>query len=280
MPSGNPSRLLSDIYLKAVRNAEKHGVAEHKVKLLYAEIINSTVPASLLNLDKSLTQEQETRFDICLQRLNRHEPIQYVLGKADFYGLTLRVNEYVLIPRPETEGLVEWILQQNVGQQSILDIGTGSGAIALALKHLNSVCQVSATDVSHEAIRLAKVNARQLGLEVTFYQADLFPPKLIQFDVIVSNPPYVSTSEYQTLDYEIRLYEPKLALLAGKDGLSFYRRILTRVNRYLKPGGKLYFEIAETQAEAISEFAYKCGFQTTLLKQDLAGRDRYLCISK
>jgi len=278
MPSHLPSKPLSEVFRQALLQAEKQGVPAHKVKLLLAEITESSLPSLLLDKDKYLTPEQSSSFELCLQRLVRHEPIQYILGKAEFYGLTLQVNEHVLIPRPETEGLVEWVFLQNRGQQNILDIGTGSGAIAIALKHLNPDYRLSATDISSAAVRLAQSNAGQLGLTITFYQADLFPPKPAIFDVIVSNPPYISTSEYMGLDDEVQLYEPKLALIAGKDGLSVYRRILAQAKQFLKPGGRIYLEIGETQAKDIADIALKHGFKTVDMKQDLAGRDRYLRI--
>ncbi len=272
------SKPLADIYKTALLQTEKLGVSSHKVKLLLADITNSSIPALFIDNDKCLTFEQENRFNQYLQRLLKQEPIQYIIGKADFYGLILQVNENVLIPRPETEGLVEWISQQNRGAIDILDIGTGSGAIALALKHLNSDYNVFATDISFEAIKLARANARHSGIQVSFYQADLYPPPSAKYDIIVSNPPYISTVDYDSLDDEVKLYEPRLALLAGRDGLDVYRRILITAKKYLNSNGKLYFEIGDKQATAISEIACNNGYQNIELKQDLTGRDRYLCI--
>jgi release factor glutamine methyltransferase len=274
------SKLLTEVLKQALALAKQDGIAEDKIKLLLSDLTNIPTPALSLEQEYLLTNEQIELFNSQLQRLWKHEPVQYILSKADFYGLVLAVNEFVLIPRPETEGLVEWIVQRGNGKLRVLDIGTGSGAIALALKHLNPAYQVSATDISFEALKVAKHNSKKLNLKVAFSQADLFPANQVKYDIIVSNPPYIATSEYASLDAEVLDYEPKLALEAGRDGLSIYRRILARAGKHLKPAGRLYLEIGESQAKAISEIALQYGFHNIELKQDLAGRDRYLCLSK
>lgn len=273
-------KLLTDLLQTALEKAREAGVESFPVRLLLSEIIDIPIPALTLHREKVLAIEQENRFQSGLARLLAHEPVQYIIGKTEFYGLQLDVNENVLIPRPETEGLVEWISAREKGCLKVLDIGTGSGAIALALKKLNPEFIITATDVSVRAISLARQNACQHKLKVTFQKADLFPHNNIQYDVIVSNPPYVSSSEYALLADGIRYYEPRLALQAARHGLEFYERILSRAGKYLVPQGKVYFEIGETQAHAIREIAFRKGFRRNELKQDLAGRDRYLCLAR
>ncbi|MFO7660101.1 MAG: peptide chain release factor N(5)-glutamine methyltransferase, partial [Candidatus Cloacimonadaceae bacterium] len=207
------SKLLTELLKTALQKSDLAGVESHKVKLLLSEITAIPIPALTLNREKVLSEEQAEHFQSALQRLLAHEPVQYILGKTGFYGLQILVNENVLIPRPETEGLVEWIAAREQGCLKVLEIGTGSGAIALALKKLKPEFDITATDISVQAIKLAVRNARQLGLQVTFQVADLFPKNNFRYDVIVSNPPYVSSSEYALLADEIRFYEPRLALL-------------------------------------------------------------------
>jgi len=274
------SRLLSELLIHANKLAEKHGVDSHKVKLLLSEIISIPIPALAFNSNKILSDEQLSRFERLFYRLISNEPIQYILGKTNFYGLNMLVNENVLIPRPETEGLVEWINSREHDSLNVLDIGTGSGALALVLKQLNPEFNITGTDISTQAVKLARINAKQLGLKVTFFVADLYPKGQDKFDLIVSNPPYVSKEDYAFLDEEIRFFEPRLALLAKEKGLEFYNRILRTARQHLLQKGRIYFEIGETQAKAIAQIAQRYSFNRIEIKQDLAGRDRYLCISK
>jgi release factor glutamine methyltransferase len=245
-----------------------------------AELLDVSLPALALHKETVLTPAQIGCFEQGFGRLMHVEPLQYIIGKAHFYGLELIVNPSVLIPRPETEGLVEWIFNQNPGKQRVLEIGTGSGAISLALQSLNPSYKITATDISLPALKVARHNAKRLGYAISFDQADLFPGSINNgFDLIVSNPPYVSTSEYRILSPEVRLYEPKLALAAGRDGLSCYRKIISKAARYLLPGGKIYLEIGEHQGSALASLAAKHSFSSFVLKQDLAGKDRYVCLS-
>jgi len=274
------SKLLTELLKSALAQAREAGVESHQVRLLLSEITDIPIPALTLNSDQVLAVEQQNRFRSGFIRLLSHEPVQYIIGKTEFYGLQLDVNENVLIPRPETEGLVEWISAREKGFLKVLDIGTGSGVIALALKKLKPQFDVTATDISVWSIRLARQNAQKNSLKVTFQKADLFPQNNIRYDVIVSNPPYVSAPEYALLADGIRYYEPRLALQAAKHGLEFYERILSRASKFLVPQGRIYFEIGESQAPAIREIAFSKGFRQIELKQDLAGRDRYLCLAR
>lgn len=274
------SNLLPDVLRTAILFMQEHGIDASKVRILLSGITGLSIPALPLSKDKVLSEKQMSLLDTYLARLQQHEPVQYILGKTEFFGMMLMVNPHVLIPRPETEGLVEWIFLKEPTAVSILDIGTGCGTIALALKNLNPEYKVTATDISEQAIETAKQNAEKLKLDINFVKSDLYPEKAAKFDIIVSNPPYVSTKEYENLDAEILLYEPKSALHAGKKGTEFYERILLKASDHLSNRGKLYFEIGETQAEAVRKIATDIGFTHFELKKDLAGRDRYLRIGR
>ncbi len=274
----NDLKTVSELLSESLTLAEEFGVSEYNIKLLLAEIIGCSIPSLPLNLNQKLTPLQLLQFSAYRKDLLLHKPIQYILGKTEFYGLVLKVNENVLIPRPETEGLVEWIVFNEKGKLRILDVGTGSGAIALALKNLNPDFNVSATDISHLSITTARENAKLLCLDVHFVCTDLFQENKIMYDVIVSNPPYISPGDYAILDDEVRLYEPKLALLAKQNGLEFYHRILKQASTRLRKGGKIYLETGETQSDEIVEIAHSCGYDRIEAKKDLTGRNRYLCI--
>jgi release factor glutamine methyltransferase len=272
------SQSLSNILTQAIKTATTYGIPSLNVKLLLSEVTGISVNALILHKDLQLNPKQIDTFQSYFKQLLLYKPIQYIIATAEFYGLKLKVNEFVLIPRPETEGLVEWIVKENKGMAQVLDIGTGSGAIALALKKLNPLYKVTALDISSEALRLASFNASKNSVKVTFTQANVYPKSKAKYDIIVSNPPYISTQDYYSLDKEVLCNEPKLALHAGKDGLHYYRKIITRAKKHLQPKGKIYLEIGETQADAIISIAKQTGFQACILKQDLAGKDRYLCI--
>jgi release factor glutamine methyltransferase len=191
-----------------------------------------------------------------LDRRQRGEPIQYITGEAEFYSLPFRVTPAVLIPRPETEHSVEKIIAlcRGIERPSILDVGTGSGAIAVALAHELPHAAVTATDISPEALAIARENAERNGVaeHVRFLEGDLLEPvSRERFDVVASNPPYVSTNDQGTLDVEVRDYEPRTALFAGTDGLAIYRRLIPQAVEVLVPGGHIVLEIGYDQRDAI-----------------------------
>ncbi len=269
------NHLLTELLAQAQKDAAH--IPLHSFKLLLSSILQCSIPELLLR-HESLSPSQ---YDLYLQyasRLKTGEPLQYILGVAWFYGMELKVTPAVLIPRPETEGLVELVLSHAPKGSEILDIGTGSGAIAIALKTLNPSLHVHATDISEAALSLASQNANTLSAEVCFEQADLFPAATKLFDIIVSNPPYISARDYQCLPPEVRDYEPAQALLAGEEGLEYYRRVLQGAVDYLKPGGSIFFEIGETQAAQIRQMALELGYFSIETKLDLCDRDRYMQI--
>lgn len=221
------------------------------------------------------------KFQVAIERLKRYEPIQYVIGDTEFYGLEFKVNPSVLIPRPETEELVAWIIDEHKKKQqiSILDIGTGSGCIAVALaKHLVNAT-VYALDVSLEALSLAKENALTNDVNVEFIEADIFDWNFgdLQFDVIVSNPPYVRELEKEAMSANVLDHEPHLALFVkDDDALLFYRTITKVANKILKPNGQLYFEINESLGKDTNDLLSNSGFSNVELKKDHFQKDRMI----
>lgn len=233
-----------------------------------------------LNPQRELSPEELGTLEQALQRLKTHEPIQYIIGNSEFYGLDLEVNKHVLIPRPETEELVEWILQDCKNRQgmTVLDIGTGSGCIAISLaKHLLQA-KVYGLDVSEEALKVARTNANRNGVEVAFSQQDILKANELpkKFDIIVSNPPYVREQEKKDMQRNVLDYEPETALyVKDDDPLLFYRKIAELASINLEPGGKLYFEINQYLGKETEALLVEKNFQTRL-KKDIFGVDRVL----
>jgi release factor glutamine methyltransferase len=216
-----------------------------------------------------------------LDRRERGEPIQYITGETEFYGLPFRVTGDVLIPRPETEHLVEKVLElgRHFLTRRIVDVGTGSGAIAVALAHKMPRAQITAIDVSEESLNVARRNAEINGVadRVRFLQGDLLEPvNGRRFDIVVSNPPYIPAGDRDSLPVEVRQYEPALALFSGDDGLSAYRRLIPQSRGVLDRGGMVAFEIGYGQGEAIEELLADAGFAQIAFTCDLQGIRRVL----
>ncbi|SDG66409.1 peptide chain release factor N(5)-glutamine methyltransferase [Chitinophaga filiformis] len=233
--------------------------------------------------DRELTAEQSALLEKSLAALLAHQPVQYVTGSSWFYGMELQVNANVLIPRPETEELVEWIVQDvrndRVLNRKILDIGTGSGAIPLAIKKELPAATVWAVDVSAGALETARTNARQQKLDVHFEQMDILDTtatkSLPTFDIIVSNPPYICQRERTDMQEQVVAYEPSIALFVpDDDALLFYRQIGLLAKEKLYPGGTLYFEINEAFGEETAALLRRQGYIYVEVQKDLFGKDR------
>ncbi len=208
----------------------------------------------------------------------KHEPLQYILSETEFYGYKIKVNKNVLIPRSETELLVEKIITENPSVQTILEIGTGSGAIAIALAKGLKHPKITATDISEDAVKIARINAMENNADIIFILSDIFKNVKGKFDLIVSNPPYIPDDEYKKLPPEIREFEPQNALLAKDNGLCFYKKILERAKEYLTDKGKIYFEIGYNLAERIKKIANDKGYKEIEVFKDLNGFDRMMRI--
>ena len=241
-------------------------------------------PKSVLLADPafSFSCEQEKQLNTILVRLQAMEPIQYILEECEFYGLLFYVNPTVLIPRPETEELVEWIISDHSGQRgNLLDIGTGSGCIAVSTGNFLKSFSVSAIDISGSALAVAKRNAERNNCQIQFMQADILKPDNIRFDdifdVIVSNPPYVREQEKQRMSQNVVGYEPHLALFVSDDDpLVFYKTIALFGKKQLKERGKLYLETNEALGKETVTLLSSLGYKDIVLRKDIFGRDRMI----
>lgn len=254
--------------------------ANEMLRILRLDLFDTPIK-SLDSLDESHVDQMATAID----RLLNSEPVQYVVGKAWFYGMPLFVNQSVLIPRPETEELVEHavkLLEKKFSNPTVLDIGTGSGCIALAIKKLLTQSQVIGMDISESALDLAKKNGACLGLPVTWMKADIFSEDLWmdrRFDCIISNPPYIPYSEIEHISFETLNYEPHIALFTeDQSGLNFYLRIIEFAQTHLNPGGVILFECNEFTAETLLKTIIELGYTDVNLIEDIEGKKRILII--
>lgn len=275
---GELSAALQAIYDSREAAAIAHEVLEH--------ITGAGRLQRLTYKDKELTDAQESQFLEIKEGLLSGRPMQYVLGYAWFMGLRFITGEHVLIPRPETEELVQWIVDDYKGSSpSIIDIGTGSGCIPVSLKLLITNAMVTALDVSEGALSVARRNATSLGANINFLQADFLDMntwhQLPQFDVIVSNPPYIPETERQTLAAHVREYEPGQALFVpGDDALLFYRHIAEFAQEHLAEGGAVYCELHVDYATATEELFKSMGYAYTEVRADMHGNLRMLKAKK
>jgi release factor glutamine methyltransferase len=235
----------------------------------------------VLHKSDPLTDLQKKGFDDCLEALLSEKPIQYIIGTAWFMGKPFTVNPQVLIPRPETEELVEWIIEyvQILNKpMGILDIGTGSGCIAISLKNNLPECSLTAIDISEPALNVAKLNASNLGSSVEFIQEDILKTTSLpdNFDIIVSNPPYIPFRETANMQAQVKKFEPSIALfVTNEDPLIFYRNIARLGKQYLNKNGQLFFEIHYDQRRAILALFKELGYHAEI-KKDIYGNDRML----
>ena len=233
--------------------------------------------------NEKITADEEKQLHQYVERLMTNEPIQYVLNEAWFCGLKLYIDKSVLIPRPETEELVEWVIDGcrfPIDKLSILDIGSGSGCIAIALKRRLGKADVWSCDVSEDALRVAQENAASLGLDVNFLKLDFLNEeqrnKLPVFDIIVSNPPYVTDADAKTMRPNVLNFEPSTALFVpGDDPLVFYKAITNFGLTHLSPNGSIFMESNEAYGEQVAKLFNPKGF-STVIKQDMYGKDRMI----
>lgn len=234
----------------------------------------------MTHLDEELAGNKAALYMELLERRGKGEPIQYITGETEFYGLPFRVTRDVLIPRPETEHLVERVIALAAGFRTprIVDVGTGSGCIAITLAHRLPQVHITATDISGPALAIAEKNANRNGVDVRFLEGDLLAPVAgKQFEFVVSNPPYVPNADRATLSVEVRDFEPAMALFAGDDGLEVYRSLIPAAFDALNPGGFVVLEIGYGQSSAITELLTRSGFEQIELIPDLKGIPRVAC---
>ena len=261
---------------------------ENDAKLLLFEAFHLDLVHFLMDRLRPLSEQDEqvqeqirTYRSMITKRASRI-PLQQILGSQEFMGLEFYVNEHVLIPRQDTETLVELVLQeQQSTEKKLLDLCTGSGCIAISLAVKGGYESVTATDLSEEALKVAERNAKAYQKEIIFRQGDLFTAlpqsEAGTFDIITSNPPYIPTAVIATLEPEVREHEPMMALDGTEDGLKFYRQIAKKAGTWLKPGGVIYLEIGYDQGEAVSGLLREAGFDKVRVVKDLPGKDRVVC---
>ncbi len=273
--------------LEAIKSSteylEKKGITSPRLnsELLLSHALNCKRFDLYLAFERPLQKTEIDLYRELLRRRSKFEPLQYIIGKVEFYGLEFEVNSSVLIPRPETELLVESVLEyvKKDEQLRILDIGCGSGNISIALAKNIPNCTVTGVDISQAALETSRRNAKLNGVEnqILLVKKNILNEwefGELHFDVIVSNPPYVSAEEFVKLEPELRLYEPKIALTDGGDGLSYFKKISSLASALLMQNGKLFFEIGAGQAAAVQNILFENQFDNIVIKKDYSDIER------
>lgn len=257
------------------------GEAKAMVRLIFHSLKGWSLTDMMIHSDNPASEYLIQKTDEILNRLMKFEPIQYILGEAYFYGMTFKVTPATLIPRPETEELVDMIVKENQGEKdlSVLDIGTGSGAIAIALSRNLPFSEVSAIDISPEALEIAEENAQNLHAQIAFINADVFSfmPKPGTLDIIVSNPPYIDESEKDDMEPNVVDYEPHQALFVPDSSpLLYYSRITDIAKTGLRGNGRLYLEINPRHADELKTNLEEAGFADVTILNDINGKRRFI----
>ena len=256
------------------------GEEAESLSFVYRSLKNLSFTDFVFALQQEVTEEEKQFVEEIYKKLAAHIPAQYIIGHAEFFGMQLKVDERVLIPRPETEELVELILAENPDKNlSVLDIGTGSGAIALALAKNRPDWSVKAADISQDALDLSLENANAQNLNLSFIKSDCFSEISAKYDIIVSNPPYISREDQEEVGLNVLHSEPHLALFADEDGLAIYRRIAEDSKDYLNDGGKIYLEIGYKQGQNVPAlFMENLPEKRVRILKDQFGQDRMVVI--
>ena len=270
----------AQIFAHYEKQLDALGEEAESLTFTFRALKKMTATDFLLSLRQEVTADDEALLADIFEKLSQHIPAQYIIGEADFHDLTFKVDQRVLIPRPETEELVDLILEENPQDNlSLLDIGTGSGAIAISLKHARPGWQVAASDLSDDALAVATENAHRHNTNIQFFRADVFRQVSGKYDIIVSNPPYISFEDKEEVGTNVLTSEPYLALFAQEDGYAIYRQIIQGAAEYLTENGKLYFEIGYKQGPMLQEMIghYFPQKRVRVLK-DLFGLDRKVVV--
>ena len=269
------------LFVKAVDLLKSSGIenVEYDIKAILTDTFGVDLNKFILDMDNEFEPDKdlEAKYLSRIEKRKEHIPLQYIINKQNFYGLDFYVDESVLIPRYDTENIVDRIVKDCKENKclSVLDLCTGSGCIAVSLKKCGFE-KVYAADISDKALAVAKHNAKLNNADIIFLQSDLYEnfPKEIRFDIIVSNPPYISTDEIARIEKQVRDFEPKLALDGGRDGLDFYKKIINLSKNFLNNKGRLYLEIGYDQSKDVVDLAKKEGYDNIVIIKDLSGRDR------
>lgn len=273
---------LEEAYRLGSRALEEAGIPDAGTDawILLEHVTGVSRTRYYVNPRLSLSEEEEGRYRSYIEKRMKRIPVQHLTGVQEFMGLEFLVNEHVLIPRQDTEVLVETVWKDLEPGMRVLDMCTGSGCILISLmKRMQSVSGEDeilgvGADLSREALQVAEANASRQHVDAVFVESDLFEKVEGRYDIIVSNPPYIRTSVIRELQEEVKLHDPYAALDGKEDGLFFYREIIKKSKEYLKKGGRLYFEIGHDQGEDVKKLMEEAGFTQVTVKKDLAGLDR------
>lgn len=258
----------------AILNEAEIKEAELEAFYIIEAVMKLSRPMFFLKKGEKVLQQDVDNCLAIAEKRKQHMPLQYILGSQEFMGLNFKVTPDVLIPRQDTEGLVEEVIKMLKPKMKVLDMCTGSGCIAVSLAKLGKNVQVTAVDVSAKALEIAKENAVANEVTVNFIESDMFQRITQKYDIIVSNPPYIRSQEVTTLMPEVRDYEPHLALDGKEDGLYFYRKLAKEAGDFLTPGGMLCLEIGYDQGKEVAQLLREQGFVQVRVEKDLCGLDR------
>ena len=250
------------------------------VMLLFNFALGTTCDQYIFADDRQIGEFELKRIKTLIDRRARHEPVAKIIGKKLFWDYSFYVDENVLDPRPETEVLVQAVLNNAGAARTILDLGTGSGCVAISLALMLKQVSVSASDISEKALLIARRNAEENGAKVNFVISDWFSSFSKRFDIIVSNPPYISSSDFTKLPNDVRSYDPKLALVGGRDGLDCYRKIAQSLSLYLSDDGLAFFEIGFGQKQGVTYIFSQEGLSVVNVWNDINSLERVICVKK
>ncbi len=270
----------AELFASYEERLEEQGEEAEALSFTFRDLKDLSLTDFVFLLRQEVPEEDQRLLEDIFQKLSQHIPAQYIIGKADFHGLEFAVDERVLIPRPETEELVDLVLQENSrAGLRVLDIGTGSGAIAISLAHSRPDWQLTAVDISSQALEVAKKNAESHAVQLDFIQSDILDKVNGQFDLIISNPPYISPTDAAEVGLNVFHSEPHLALFAEEDGLAIYRKIAEQAGEFLAEKGKIYLEIGYKQGQAVGEL-FQTHFPDKRVRvlQDQFGKDRKVVV--
>lgn len=267
----------------AIDTLKKYNIATYNLdaEILISHILNINRVKLYMDFNKLLSKEKLYKIKTIISRRTKYEPIAYLLGYKEFYGLSFYVNSNVLIPRPETELLIDEILQYDLKNKKILDIGTGSGNIGITIKKTVTEAIVTCSDISSKALNIALKNKNNLldkKSKIEFIKSNIYSDISGQYDYIISNPPYISSDEMKTLPDDVNNFEPHIALNGGCDGMVYYNKIISPVKKILKHGGCLFLEINPSLKEKIVLLINKASLKVLNIKKDYNGYDRIIII--
>ncbi len=279
----NQGESVATVLERTAKKLEAHGIenASKEAEWLLMHVTGRSRLDLIIRPDQGVSPAEEIHLSTLLERRCAREPLQYIIGSADFHGRTFFVNPSVLIPRPETEELVEAVLELPASDVAggVIDLGTGSGCIPISIALERKGVSCTGVDLSSKALDVARANATHLKARVTWVEADMADPSLPRFigeaaSVLVSNPPYIPQAEKASMQAEVLQYEPHMALFAGEDHLYFYKVIADQAGRLLCAGGHVLVEIHADAGEAVRHLFKEAGMRDVILQQDMAGRDR------